>query len=558
MIELIAEGGSKAVAYVPTRTERVIDGLISYFSPERGIKRLADRQRLTQFRAKSAQANDVRPNYGPQASAGETIQGDKERRQIMWNSLNLIESSGLASSIREKLVTYICGSLRYQSRTKSKSINREYEDYIKRRLGKGIDYSGQRTGRQMFCTGLDGQLVKGDFGLNLVREDGRIYVQGIEADRIGNPYDYKATEGYLGGVSFNPQSGAHEAYDIYRRERMSGMYRFDMRVKARTPSLRLPNFLFSATRHSFDEVRGRSLYSAILDDITYLDRIREYELQALVWASSQSGVFHTTTGRLPTELPFQNSNVEIDSASGRRVTRFTVKPNTITALGLAEDVKMFPNERPSPNVVAMYLNTVRGIANGAGLSFGFVWDSTGLSGPGVRYHSSQDKRAIERWKSNLKEDAVSPLIILLLMEGIDNKDIPFIDDWTSHDIIFPPHPTIDAGRESAANINENLAALNTGAAIVAEQAEDIEEVQEQCGREVDNCITIAKDIAKKQGLEDWREVYGFLRSGKSIQMSPIFEAARADQLAGSTNPSPASDEQKRQEDKASGGGTELE
>jgi capsid protein len=555
IIEQIATNGPKYKPYIPTRTEALIDGLVSVFSPKRGLDRAHNRERLAQWKYAAAKSNDVRPNSGPMSSGGDTMQGDRERRQILWNALELVENSGLASSIRDKMVTYICGSMRYQSRTGEKSINTEYEDYIRMRLGKGLDYAGNRTGRQLICTGLDGQLVKGDFGLNLVRDGQRLYVQGIEADRIGNPYEYKANDSYVGGVHIDPFSSAHNAYDIYRRTRGSGMYKFDVTVPARTPTLRLPNFLFSATRHSFDEVRGRSLFSSTLDNITYIERIREYELQAMVWASSQSGVFYTATGRLPGELPFHTSNIEVDRASGKQVTRFTAKPNQITALGMAERVEMFKNERPSPNVVAMYQNTIKDIALGSGLSYGFIYEMSG-TGPAVRYYSGQDKRMLDRWKANLKEDMVSPLIIILLMEGIDNGDIPFHPRWINHDIIFPPHPTIDAGRESAADINENNALLKSGAEIVAEQAQDIEEVQEQCAQEVENSIRLAMDIAKRLKLDNWREVYGFLKSGKSIIMSPAFEAARAEQLDAAAQKS--EDDAKRNEDMASSGGSELE
>lgn len=513
--------------YKPTTLEKAADTLIKIFSPRAAMQRARDRQML--WRYQTAMGNDVRRQATPQSSGGETQRGNRERMAMMWNAIELVENSGLASSIRQKIINYVCGTIRYQARTGDKVINSEYEAYLKARFGKAVDIKGEDTLRQLCGKGIGGQIVKGDFGLNLVRDGGRLFAQGIEADRIGNPYEYVATDNYVGGIELDQsRGGARAAYHIYRRERMSGQYVFDIRVPARTPTLGLPNFLFTYNRNTFDDVRGRTVFKSAIDDATYIEKLRQYELQALIWAASQSGVYTTNSGTLNNDFAFRDEAVIQPDGTGGLVTRFNVLPNTVTAMGMGENVTMFQHDRPSPNVVAMYKNTIQDIALGCNLSYGFVYSMSGLTGPAVRFHSSQDKRAIDAWKADLKDDILSQLTILFLMEGINDGVIPFHENFASHEWIFPSHPTIDVGRESVADINDNQAALRTGASIVGAEGEDIEEVQEQCGREAENLIEIAKRLAKKHGME-WQAALDLIRPGKKIIMSTEFEAARAEQ-----------------------------
>lgn len=540
----------------PSRAERFIDGIIEAFSPGRALKRMEQRAILTHFRSKGAIANNVRPNAHPMSAAGNTMRGNRERLQLMWNAIELVENSGLCFSIVSKYQHYVCGSLRYQARTGDKGVNRLYEDYVKMRLGKSIDYSGRKTFRQMCMCGIAGQMYKGDFGLNVVRESPEepLYLQGIEADRIGDPYEFRSTDTYIGGIHFTERGARPIAYDLFAREANTGMYKFDMQVQARTPTLGLPNFLHSMNPFSFDAARGKTIFATCIDNASYIESIRNYELEALAWASSQTGVYYTNTGALPQDLPFTNQTQNQD-AYGNVLHQFSATPGTITALGLAEKVEMFKNERTSPNVLAMYRSTIRDICLGAGLSYAFVYDMSGLPGPAVRAASAQDKRSIEGVRMNQKEDVLIPSGTLILMEGISNGDIPFHPRWNKHDWLFPAHPTIDVGRESSANINENLAALNTGANIAAESGEDIEEIHEQIGIETESLMSVAMATAKRLKLEDWREVYQAMRAGKSIIMSPQFEAARAEGLRETAE---QQERAKIEEGNASGDGAELD
>jgi len=171
---------------------------------------------------------------------------------------------------------------------------------------------------------------------------------------------------------------------------------------------------------------------------------------------------------------------------------------------------MFQHDRPSPNVIGMYENTVRDIAIGAGLTYGFCYDMTGLTGPAVRQCSAQDARAIQVWQQMLMEQKLDPIVMLLLGTAIANGELPYIDTWMLWSWFFPPKPTIDVGRESDANIQEIDHGINTGANVVSEAGlGDIQDVITQCGHETAMKIEAAMAVAKQFGL-DWQEVYALM------------------------------------------------
>lgn len=446
--------------------------------------------------------------------------GNAERRQMMWNAIELVENSGIAWGVRNTFCDYVAGTVRYQARTGDKGVNQLYQDFMKERSKKALDYSGRFTLRTQAKLQVSGMLIKGDCGCNIVREGNAIYTQGIEADRIGNPYDYSAREDYIGGIHINKRGGMAGA-DIFRRLRMSGTYAYESTLPAYN-DFGLQTFLLAANPQTFDDIRGRTVFARTLDNVHYLNEMRRFELQALMWAASQSGVFHTKSGGLP-EMEFQNTGEQ--DQFGNKIEKFGVQPNTIRALGIGEDVSMFQHDRPSPNVIAMYRDTIIEIAQGVGLSFGMVWDMTGIQGPGVRAASNKDKRSIGQWQLVLTECFLDPVADWLLRDGIRTGEIPYHPKFNQGAWIFPPHPTIDVGRESAAKLSEYNAAVTTGQIICEEDGHTIEESQAQCGHETENLMEISMDIAKRRKV-DWREVYAMLKPGNRIIMSPEFEAAR--------------------------------
>ena len=498
----------KYQSYVPTKWEKRIDALFGLMSTKVAMNRMVNRERMNWFRYLSAQPTSSRRN-APFTTAGEWLKVQREKLQIMWNAIMMVDNSGLCTGILIKFPTYVCGTLNWQARTGDKGVNDQYEAYIKMKCGKpgNIDITRRYTLRQMCMLDIKSIALKGDVGTNIVRQDDEIYLQGIEADRIGDPYKWVTDAHYVRGLELDDY-GAITGVRVFHQDRLSGYYKYDDTYPTRTPK-GLPNFLFFTNPIDYDNYRGVSLFQHAIDNSTYIDRMRQYELQALLWAASQSGVYYTKSGGLPEALPF--SRQPIIDGDGNKIDVYEARPNTISALSSdGERVEMFQHDRPSPNVIGMYENTIQDIAVGTGLTKPFVWSMTGLTGPAVRQASAQDARAIQIWQEMLREQKLDPVVMLLLGDAIAKGELPYHKNWLKWEWFFPAKPTIDVGRESQADIEELEACINTGANIAALGGRgDIGEVIEQRSKEIHMMILACQDVGKQIGIP-WDQVYALM------------------------------------------------
>lgn len=538
--------------YEPTKWESRMDKALGIVSPKTSLNRMVARERMHYFRYLAAQPTSARPNSSS-TTAGEWQRIQREKLQVMWNAIDMVDNSGLCSGMLIKFPTYVCGTLAWQARTGDKNVNTQYQQYIKEKTTKpgNIDVTRRFTLRQMCMLDIKCIALKGDVGTNIVRDGDEIYLQGIEANRIGDPYKVQTSQTYVRGLVLSPDTGAIVSAQVFYQDKRSGMYKFEGTYDTRDDR-GLPKFLFftNPIPISFDDYRGVSLFKHAIDNDTYINNMRRYELQALMWASAQSGVFHTKSGLLPESLPFDRNRLQ--DKDGNFVDTYEVRPNTVTALAEGEDVTMFQHDRPSPNVIGMYENTVRDIAIGAGLTYGFVYDMTGLTGPAVRQCSAQDARSIQTWQEMLREQKLDQIIMLLLGEAIARGELPYHPNWLNWNWFFPAKPTIDVGRESDADINEVDAVLNTGAMVVADGGRgDIQDIITQRGHEVEMMIEAAQDVAKKKGL-DWKEVYALMvinKGGGAAQSAQVAAAKvdngkNGDKPGATDNPVDLADEKK--------------
>lgn len=476
---------------------RFVDRCVEAVSPGRALRREHARAMLTGFRALGAYSNDGRPNANP-GMEGETQRTSRERVQLMWNALELIDNSALAESITSKLSTYLFGMLRYQARTGDKYVNQAYEDLMRDRCGPSLDITGRFSLREMMQISERGRIVKGGAAFDWVRpyqDCPNIFLRGIEYDRIGNPYYQPLERGKVGGVHIDGM-GREIAFDIYNRDRVGGMYSFAEMVP-KWDDYGNQQFIHIFKPTNFDQYKGTTVFKTAIDLVHYLDQMRKFELQAMHWAASQSGVYYTENR----ELPPQTYGTRTNSA-GESQRTFQVTPNTVQAIGTAEKVEMFKNDRPSANVQAYYLNVVREIALATELPYGIVYDAGDAGGPGIRFEGAQADRVISSLFAMYCERALNGIADMILGNAIFvERSVPYHPLWKRGRWMGPRPISIDAGYDSAAMLNELDEGVRSMAGVCAELGEDQEEIMDQKEIETDNLIGAAQRIAKKRGIE---------------------------------------------------------
>jgi len=120
----------KYTPYQPTKWEQRIDNALGLVSTKAVLSRLVNREKANYFRYLAAQPNSARRN-SVASTSGEWLRVQREKLQVMWNAIDMVDNSGLCSGILIKFPTYICGTLTWQALTGDKAINKAYQEYIK-------------------------------------------------------------------------------------------------------------------------------------------------------------------------------------------------------------------------------------------------------------------------------------------------------------------------------------------------------------------------------------------------------------------------------------------
>lgn len=517
-----------------SRLARSVESALGRYAPALAMRRERQRVELARFRAQGAYPNSGRGNASP--FEHNPYRQDREQRQLMWNSIEQIDNSGLAESITSKVELYTVGSLRYQARTGDAGVNKIYEDLMREKTGVNLDIAGESTLRKMCGIALRGRVGKGGAVFDLLRsdpDDPDVHLRGIEYDRIGSPWDFRVTPNYIGGFHLGP-GGRKTAVDVYSRDRMGGYYTFEETIPIFDEfGRRQVMHLFRPTQ--FDPHKGVTAFKTAIDNIHYLAQIRLLELQTMQWAATQTAIYYTQTGEMP-ERPFQTEFRQDGMGGQTRIVH--ARGPELSSMSVDEKVEMFDSQRPSPNVLAMFLNTVNEVCIAVGLPMTFVYGMNG-NGPGIRFEGAQADRAIGAEFATLDEQVLTPVGHAILQNAIRNGEAPFHPLWKNGRWIGPAKLSIDAGYDSAAALNENKEGVISRSSILMDRSVDEDEEAAQVEAEANDWIDRAKRIAKQQDCT-WQEILPMLRqsSGASSGVAPTLPSpvtAPKDPNAGATS-----------------------
>jgi capsid protein len=528
---------------------------ITSFLVRAALRIPAVRQALQTYSYNAAYATSAKEVANVNSYKGETSTGIMERLRMVWTATEAVENSGLASGLVGKIERYVAGQVRVQVRSGDRAVNSEAEAFLRERLGSQVDYAGRLTFRRMCGLAIRQAVISGDCGQNRIIEEGVMRLQLIPGRNIGSPYTYIPEPVELYGEKLTSVSGilvdeynAIKGARIYAMSRIGQVYEHvcDLRAYNETGDR-----IFSLFAHQTepDLVRGRTAFFAVLPQIQYLAKMRELELQVQTWAASQGGVYYTQSGMVPMtpDLPFGEQAHTMPNGETQR--NFTALPNQIQALGVAERVELFKNDRPSPNVMNMYREVIREVCASIGISFAFGWEATGLPGPAVRAASMADKRTIEDWQTLLREQFIDDVVRWKL-----DKEFRATTNYRGplpFGVLFPAWPTIDQGRETAADLSRYRAGLTNGHMLADESGEDFDEIRNGRINEILRDAETAEQLAKSTGLP--KDLVMALLSDLNANSLTSFSKSNVDNAAALEHVASADEQQKG----ATSDGTEL-
>lgn len=404
---------------------------------------------------------------------------------------------------------YGLGDIQYIPNTGNKAINQVYRDYWCEWM-KSADVQGRFHFIDMMQLSLSGTIYNGRHGLiHHHNEDGTFQLQSVMGYNIGNPRAVYTNPQQISGMVLD-KAGRVVAYDLFRLG-INGTVHFVQRI---------PAVIFSCLNpvESTDEYAAKTCLHAVLNDAHDMRLVENAWMKKIQWAAYKTAVFNTPNGAAPDADPNGNALDASGALANGRIRHQLPGEELHGEEGF--NVDMLKNENPTNNETDFLLTKLAQIAMALSLPLPFVWVMMGLPGTYTRLISEQAKRAFQhgplgqKWLERTALDEVKKMAFL---SGIIRGVIPWTENWNKGGFMYPAHPTVDVGRESKANLDENRQGIRSMATITGEEALYWEDVDEQLANEAQNKMELAHRTAQRFNLATgqdttWRDAMPFIQS----------------------------------------------
>ena len=464
----------------------LIDKAVAFLNPQGAVNRMIARQKLVNFSYDAVKY--TRERKGPSSLSGaEDYRSNYDRVELMKRARDLAENVGLVRSILMKFASHTAANVSYQARTENPEVNTEVEAYWAEWWDK-CDLTTRHTGSTLMQVAMMSMLRDGDFLIVLVRDkDGNLKIQGIEADRLGDPFKVYTSLDLIGGIHIDRDTGAPSAYDIYNRS-IGDFYTY----QATIPSSQAFH-LFDPLR--IDQYRGISAFHTAINDATDIYDIINFEKMAAKNASSQAGIVKRNNNNASDLSSLTND----EDLNGNTIKLEAIESGKISYLEPGEDI-IFPDgpSRPSGAFAEFHKILLRNICLGLGIPYSFAVDPSAMSGPTARLEMQQAGRTFRRYQKLLDDKVLRPIKNIVIADAVSRGLIENnVGTRTTKGIFnFGANVSIDLGRESASAISEFKTGLRTAADIYAERGQDFESAMRQRAIEA----KLIKDLAEKYGV----------------------------------------------------------
>jgi lambda family phage portal protein len=453
---------------------------LAVVSPKAAMSRMISQEKLRNFGRFDSALESTRRGIARNISGAEDTAGTAERYKLIRAARDLADNFPPVRSLLLKFATYVSGRLSYQARTGDRELDDRIERYWERWC-RSCDFLRKHDFTSLLQLAVMAILRDGDCGFIIVRDGDQLKLQAVEADRIGSPYNRIIdSDEYIGGIRLD-EYGRPSSFEIYVRT-ISNQYIEPTDI----PAAEFIH-LFDATR--LDEYRGRSAFASALNATRDLQEALKAEVQAIKYASYQTGVIVTENGSADAADYFATSG---PNDLGQREKLSNIDAGTINYLSPGEKMEMFRSDRPT-GAFAEFIRLVQShICMSVGLPYGFAFDAD-KSGPMARMEAAMAERTFARWRRLLESQFLDRIKNIILLDAQSRGLLPENEYLLDGRWCWPAKVSIDYGREAQADIALWKAGLKTAGQIYADMGEDYEEAFLARAKEA--------DMIKQLGIE---------------------------------------------------------
>jgi capsid protein len=464
----------KVQALAPTRFERAL----TVVSPEKAMTRMQARHSMLEFQWRAANPGTRRQGSGgrSQNATTQSPASQRDRVKLIWDARKAYRNMPVISCVVNRLADYVVPQVMYQSNTGDDELDTLYEAYWKKWATHSADMTGRTDLAGLLRVAFIQMLVDGDFFIHPVHTEDGYELQCIESDRVGHP------DRAGGDIDPHKISGVHIddagrplAYEVFDRDK-NGMYSAN-----KDGLIPAEQMLPLMSLETSDQLRGVTMFCRVLDQANDLYESFSMERGAAKWASSYAGIVYEKDARGPRGGP---GAAEFDGVTAEGTPTQEVQANKLLRLSSGESVEAFPpSNRPSGAFIALIDATIRDIAMGVDLPFGF-FDMRGFGGASSRLEAHQIQRKINNWQNLLRRAVLNPLRDMVFFKAVQLGHLPPAPDMSNGSWTFGPHITADLGYQTNADITLLRYNLTSAAKLAAAQGYDYDELVDARAKEI--------------------------------------------------------------------------
>ena len=473
------------------------DKAIEAVAPSWGRQRLQSRVETALFSYNAAQTNRL---YAPKTygQPSESTQTSRSRVVMMWEARDLVENFPEAREITRKFGNYLTPN-EYSPTTGDRDYNQVVSEFF-HEWCKRCDVTGRHTFKKLVQLGCEERPVDGDCGFAIRRIGEGLKIQMIPGTRIGNPNSLGAeSDNYYQGI-ITDEFGKPVAYRVYRVTR-EGVYFGAEDVAAH-------NFCHYFDPFRVDQYRGISDFHAAIRTARMLYEILEAEKAGVRFASQQAALIFNDRGTANPRNLFTPSPASV-MPNGQTQQNEMSEVGMIRYMGTADRVEMMPS-RPSAAFSGFVQHLMHEIAIGVGVPEGVLFGTQDYKGPSVRAEFAAADRVFTRHQGVLTDKVLDPIKNAVILDAIARGEIAppplqagetmvqALRRATAGEWRFPAKLSIDVGRESAANLNENRQGAKSLQEIAGEEGTDAFSRLEQIAIEA----AYVKELSTKYGVPE--------------------------------------------------------
>jgi lambda family phage portal protein len=481
----------------------IITKALSLVAPRAALDRMVNQAKLRNFGRFDSALTSEKRGISRGVSGGEDTAGTRERLSLIRAARDLADNFPPVRSLLLKFATYVSGRIAYQARTGDHDVDTKIEKYWQKWCNE-CDFLGRHNFTTLLQLAVTAMLRDGDCGFIIVRDGEDLKLQSVEADRIGSPYDRTDTDKYIGGINVDDY-GRPVSYTIFTRT-INNQYISPTDIPAKEFI-----HLFDAAR--LDEYRGRSAFATALNATRDLQEAIKAEVQAIKYASYQSGVITTESGAADAGDYFARGN---SNDQGQVARLQSLDPGTVNYLGSGEKMEMFKSDRPT-GAFGEFIRLIQAhICMAVGLPYGFAFDAD-KSGPMARMEAAMAERTFLRWRGLLEGKFLDRIKNIILLDAAARGLIPDSEYLLDGRWCWPAKVSIDYGREANADINLWKAGLKTAGQIYSDMGEDYEEALRARAKEAN----MIKELGQEFDIQPSRISDSVPASANDSEQKPV-------------------------------------